>query len=115
MRLLVLYEELAPYFIVCISNYSGVNATVPIKFIGTAIISCAATGTPLAVNNATICSGATATLIITGGTGTATWTPGPTITNTLIVSPSTTTTYTVTGTSSFGCTGTATSMVTVMI
>jgi gliding motility-associated-like protein len=84
-------------FLLCISNYSGVNANVPINFIGTSIISCApTTGTPLAVNNATICSGGTATLIVTGGTGTATWTPGPSVTNTLIVSPPATTTYTAT-------------------
>ena len=83
-------------FIVCISNYSGVNATVPVKFIGTAIISCVSVGTPLVANNATICSGGTATLIVTGGTGTATWTPGPSVTNTLIVSPVVTTTYTAT-------------------
>lgn len=81
-------------FLICISNYSSVNATVPVKFFGTAVISCAAVTGTLAVNNATICSGGTATLVITGGTGTATWTPGPTVTNTLIVSPSTTTTYT---------------------
>jgi gliding motility-associated-like protein len=103
-------------FIICISNYSGVNATVPVKFIGTSVVSCAATtGTPLAVNNATICSGGTATLIITGGTSatTATWTPGPTVTNTLIVSPSTTTTYTATKPGGCG-TGTITATVSVV-
>jgi gliding motility-associated-like protein len=103
-------------FLICISNYSGVNATVPVNFIGTALVSCAATtGTPLAVNNATICSGGTATLVITGGAAatTATWTPGPTVTNTLIVSPMTTTTYTATKPAGCG-TGTITATVSVV-
>ncbi len=100
-------------FILCISNYSSVNATVPINFFGTAVISCAPVGTPLAVNNATICSGGTATLIVTGGTGTATWTPGPSVTNTLIVSPSATTTYTANKPGGCG-TGTITATVSVV-
>jgi gliding motility-associated-like protein len=100
-------------FILCISNYSSVNGTVPLKFIGTAVISCAAVGTPLAINNATICAGGTTTLIVTGGTGTATFTPGPMVTNTAVVSPLATTIYTVN--KSGGCgTGTVTATVTVL-
>lgn len=100
-------------FLICISNYSGVNATVPVKFIGTAQISCAPVGTPLTINSSTICSGGTATLIVSGGTGTATFTPGPIVTNTAVVSPLATTIYTVNKPGGCG-TGTVTTTVTVL-
>ncbi|MFH0895301.1 MAG: gliding motility-associated C-terminal domain-containing protein [Bacteroidota bacterium] len=64
----------------------------------------------ITVNNPTICSGSSATLTASGGT-TYAWNTGAT-TNPITINPTTTTTYTVTGTSS-GCTGTATSVVTV--
>jgi gliding motility-associated-like protein len=100
-------------FLLCISNYSGVNATVPVKFIGTCIVSCAPAGTPLAINSSTICSGSSATLIVSGGTGTATFTPGPIVTNTAVVTPLATTIYTVNKPGGCG-TGTITTTVTVL-
>ena len=55
------------------------------------------TATPtVAANNATICSGSSATLIATGATS-YTWNPGATISSSIIVTPTANTIYTVTG------------------
>lgn len=58
-----------------------------------------------------ICSGQSATLTATGGTG-YTWSSGQT-TSSINISPTSNTTYTVTATNAGGCTGTATITVTV--
>jgi gliding motility-associated-like protein len=100
-------------FLVNISNYSGVNASVPVKFIGTASVACTPVGAPLGINSPTICAGGTATLIVTGGSGTATFTPGSMVTNTAIVNPLATTVYTVTKPGGCG-TGSVTTTVTVI-
>ncbi|MBS1647314.1 MAG: gliding motility-associated C-terminal domain-containing protein [Bacteroidetes bacterium] len=63
------------------------------------------------VNNATICSGGTATLSANGAS-TYTWAPGGSTANPLTVSPGGTTSYTVTG-SSAGCTSSAVATVSV--
>ncbi len=63
------------------------------------------------VNNATICSGQTATLTATGG-ATYGWSTGAT-TNTIIVNPTTNSSYTVTETSSSACSANAVASVTV--
>jgi gliding motility-associated-like protein len=62
------------------------------------------------INNPTICEG-TSVLLTANGATSYNWNDGSTL-STLTVSPTTSTTYTVTGTS-LGCTGTATSNVTV--
>jgi gliding motility-associated-like protein len=102
-------------FLICLSNYSSQSTSLPLNFFGTATISCS-TFTPITVNSATICPGASATLTATGG-NTYTWSPGTGLSATtgasVTASPATTTTYTVTGTGSCG-TGTATSVVTVL-
>ncbi len=100
-------------FLINISNYSNVNALVPINFFGSAAISCAPAGSSLSVNSPTICNGGTATLVVTGATGTATWNPGSIVSNTAVVSPAATTIYTVTGSGACGP-GTATTQVTVI-
>ncbi len=69
------------------------------------------TGISMAVNNATICVGQTATLTASGAT-TYTWDSGPQ-TNSVTVNPASTTIYTVSGTAGT-CTGSATSTVTVI-
>jgi gliding motility-associated-like protein len=69
------------------------------------------TGITLSVNNATICTGQTASLTASGAT-TYTWDSGAQ-TNTLNVNPASTTIYTVSGTAGT-CTGSTTSTVTVI-
>jgi gliding motility-associated-like protein len=102
-------------YIICLSNYSSQTTSVPLNFFGTASVSCT-TFTPITVNNATICPGASATLTAAGGL-TYSWTPptGLSATSgaTVVASPATTTTYTVTGNGACGS-GTATSTVTVL-
>jgi gliding motility-associated-like protein len=68
----------------------------------------------ITVNNATICSGATATLTAAGGTSYS-WSPGLSSTTgtSVTASPTATTTYTVTGTNANNCVNTAISIVTV--
>jgi gliding motility-associated-like protein len=98
-------------FLICLSNYSSQTTSVPLNFFGSASVSCT-TFTPITVNSATICPGATATLTAAGG-NTYSWSPGGQTTASINVSPASTTTYTVTGTGACG-TGTATSTVTVL-
>ncbi|MGZ3904664.1 MAG: DUF7948 domain-containing protein [Bacteroidia bacterium] len=65
----------------------------------------------LTVNNPSICIGATATLVVSGG-ATYTWNTGAT-NDTLYLTPAATTTYSVTGVNANGCIGSATNTVTV--
>ncbi|MES2133242.1 MAG: T9SS type A sorting domain-containing protein [Bacteroidota bacterium] len=95
------------------TNYT-VNGTNSFGCVHTATTSVSITSSPtIAINSATICSGATATLTATG-VSSYTWT-SPASNNAVIsVTPNTTTTYSVSGTSA-GCAGvySATTMVTV--
>ena len=83
-------------FIICLSNFSGIDATLPLSFPGTANISCTP---PLTVNNPSICPGESATLTANfpGNPSTVSyaWSTGET-TQSIIVSPLSTSTYTVT-------------------
>lgn len=83
---------------------------------GTATSTVTVTPNPvISVNNATLCEGSSATLTASGATS-YTWSPAGGLSATsgtsVTANPATTTTYTVTGTDN-GCTGTATSTVTV--
>ena len=74
--------------------------------INTAVSSVAVNSLPIiSVTSATICSGATGT-VIASGASTYTWSTGAT-TNSIVDSPSITTDYTVSGTSAEGCLGVA--------
>lgn len=82
---------------------------------GTAVSTATIAPGPLVtVNSPTICLGETA-ILTASGANTYTWTPGATSSgiNTATASPSVTTTYTVAGTDSTGCSGTASSTVTI--
>ena len=107
-------------FLICMSNYSSLSATLPLSFPGTANISCTPV-LPLTVNNASICPGESATLTanIPGNPSTVSylWSPGGETTQSITVSPISSTTYTVSA-SGFGINGapisnSATSTVTV--
>jgi gliding motility-associated-like protein len=91
------------------TTYTVTGTTAGCTGTATATVTVAASLT-VTVNSPTICAGAQATLTA-GGANTYVWSDGSTD-NPLIVSPASTTTYTVTGTSG-GCSGTATSTVTV--
>ncbi len=67
------------------------------------------------VNDDAICPNSS-TMLIAGGADTYTWSAGtiPSTGSVVIVSPATTTTYTVTGTTSYGCSATAVSTVTLL-
>lgn len=97
-------------FIVCVSNYSNINATISMIFTGTAGTSCVPFS---AVNSQTICPGAAATLSVTSSLGnpTYTWMPGGFNTPSISVSPAATTVYTV----SVGGTNTVTSTYTTQV
>lgn len=106
-------------FLICMSNYSSLSATLPLSFPGTANISCTPV-LPLTVNNASICPGESVTLTanIPGNPSTVSysWSTGDT-TQSITVSPISSTTYTVSA-SGFGINGepisnSATSTVTV--
>jgi gliding motility-associated-like protein len=106
-------------FLICMSNYSSLNATLPLSFPGTANISCTPV-LPLTVNNASICPGESVILTanIPGNPSTVSysWSTGET-TQSITVSPISSTTYTVSA-SGFGINGapisnSATSTVTV--
>ena len=106
-------------FLICMSNYSSLSATLPLSFPGTANISCTPV-LPLTVNNASICPGESVTLTanIPGNPSTVSysWSTGET-TQSITVSPISSTTYTVSA-SGFGINGapisnSATSTVTV--
>ena len=101
---------------IIVSPSTTTNYTV----IGTDGNGCKATGTGtvvinpsvnLSVNNPVICAGANATLFATGGTSYM-WNTG-TMSSVLTVNPTTSTAYSVTATNSYGCSGTATALVTV--
>ena len=83
-------------FLICLSNFSGIDATLPLSFPGTANISCTP---PLTVNNPSICPGESAILTANfpGNPSTVSysWSTGET-TQSIIVSPLSTSTYTVT-------------------
>ena len=85
-------------FLICLSNFSGIDATLPLSFPGTANISCTPV-LPVTVNNASICPGESATLTANSpgnpSTVSYTWSSGET-TQSITVSPLTTSTYTVT-------------------
>ncbi len=85
-------------FLICMSNYSSLSATLPLSFPGTANISCTPV-LPLTVNNASICPGESVTLTANSPGNPSTvsyaWSTGET-TQSITVSPLTTTTYTVT-------------------
>ena len=107
-------------FLICMSNYSSLSATLPLSFPGTANISCTPV-LPLTVNNASICPGESVTLTanIPGNPSTVSylWSPGGETTQSITVSPISSTTYTVSA-SGFGINGapisnSATSTVTV--
>ena len=107
-------------FLICMSNYSSLSATLPLSFPGTANISCTPV-LPLTVNNASICPGESVTLTanIPGNPSTVSylWSPGGETTQSITVSPISSTTYTVSA-SGFGINGvpisnSATSSVTV--
>ena len=100
-------------------------ATTTYTITGTSAAGCTSTATAtvtvnpnptVTVNNATICSGASATLTANGAS-TYVWSPATGLSATtgssVTANPTATTTYTITGTSAAGCTGTATSTVTV--
>ena len=106
-------------FLICMSNYSSLSATLPLSFPGTANISCTPV-LPLTVNNASICPGESVTLTanIPGNPSTVSysWSTGDT-SQSITVSPISSTTYTVSA-SGFGINGapisnSATSSVTV--
>ncbi|MBS1652263.1 MAG: hypothetical protein JSU07_09660, partial [Bacteroidetes bacterium] len=100
-------------YIVCMSNYSGVSATVPLQFFGTASVSCLPIPNPLTVNNPSICLGSSATLTVSGLSGTTyTWVPPGSTGSSVAVSPIVTSTYTVNGLLGL-CTSSATGVVTV--
>ena len=67
----------------------------------------------IAVNNATICSGKSATLTASGASS-YTWMPGSLTGSVITVNPSTTTVYTITGVNSLGCNSTQTATVTIL-
>jgi gliding motility-associated-like protein len=93
-----------------LSSYS-VTATNASGCTGTAGVTVTVTPNPIpTVNGATICAGTSATLTATGG-GSYSWNTGLT-TSAITVTPAINTTYTVTVTN-IGCTGSATSAVTV--
>ena len=71
------------------------------------------TAPTVTVTNASLCSGSS-TVLTVGGANTYTWSPGGLNTNTISVNPSTTSTYIATGANLFGCTNTATAIVTVV-
>jgi gliding motility-associated-like protein len=107
-------------FLICLSNFNGIDATLPLSFPGTANISCTPV-LPLTVNNASICPGESVTLTanIPGNPSTVSylWSPGGETTQSITVSPISSTTYTVSA-SGFGINGapisnSATSTVTV--
>jgi gliding motility-associated-like protein len=85
-------------FLICMSNFSSLNDTLPLSFPGTANISCTPV-LPLTVNNASICPGESVTLTANSPGNPSTvsyaWSTGET-TQSITVSPLTTTTYTVT-------------------
>ena len=93
-------------FLICMSNYSSLSATLPLSFPGTANISCTPV-LPLTVNNASICPGESVTLTanIPGNPSTVSysWSTGDT-TQSITVSPISSTTYTVSA-SGFGING----------
>lgn len=90
-------------FILCFSNYSSVNTLVPLNFFGTAVVSCTPLTNTLAINSASICAGAVATLSVPSSPGTTyTWQPGNVTGNTMTVSPSSTTIYTLSATNACG-------------
>jgi len=91
------------------TNYTVTGTTAGCSATATATVTVVGSMT-VTVNSPTICAEDAATLTA-GGANTYLWSDGSTD-NPLIVSPGTTTTYTVTG-SSGGCSGTATSTVTV--
>lgn len=95
------------------TNYT-VSGTNSFGCVHTVTTSVSITSSPsIAINSATICSGATATLTATG-VSSYTWTSPASNNAVIAVSPNTTTTYSVSGTSA-GCAGvySATTMVTV--
>lgn len=82
-------------FIICVTNFSNVNATVNMTFGGTANLTCI----PFSASNSqSICPGKTATLTATSNLSSPsyTWNPGNFNTPTINVSPASTTVYTVT-------------------
>ena len=85
-----------------------------------AVITVTVNPTPsFTVDSYTICNGSQTTVTVTGATSgvTYSWTPSTGLSATtgtsVVASPTTTTVYTVSGTNSFGCTGVATSTITV--
>ena len=112
-------------FLICMSNYSSLNVTLPLSFPDPSIngnvnISCTPV-LPLTVNNASICPGESVTLTanIPGNPSTVSylWSPGGDTSQSITVSPISSTTYTVSA-SGFGINGapisnSATSSVTV--
>ena len=106
-------------FIICISNYSGVNTAVSFSNTGTAGLSC----NPFVIAPKTICNGSSA--VLTGSTNltgaSATITPGGQVSTgsgiSFTVSPTTTTSYTVTlqGTNSMNSVVTVTTVTSVNV
>lgn len=82
-------------FIMCVTNFSSVNATINMNFTGTANLSCVPFGSS---SSQTICPLATATLVGSTNLGSPsyTWEPGGLNTATINVSPTSTTIYTLT-------------------
>ena len=82
-------------FIICVTNFSGVNTTINMNFTGTAGTSCASFASS---NSQTICPLATATLVASTNLSAPsfTWEPGGFTTQTITVSPTATTIYTLT-------------------
>lgn len=95
-------------FIICFSNYSSVNTTVPLSFFGTATVSCDDIFDLDIITSVTpseICEGESVTITAQGGTG-VTWSPSVGLNSTsgtaVTATPNVTTTYTATGTTPCG-------------
>jgi gliding motility-associated-like protein len=108
-------------FIICISNYSGVNTLVSFQSLGTASLSC--NPSCISVNNPTLCSGSSSSIVAasSGNLSNISFSLNPggltSITPTFAISPSVNTSYTIFATglnsSSVAVTQTAVSNVTV--
>jgi gliding motility-associated-like protein len=90
-------------FIICFSNFSSVNTTVPLNFFGTAGVSCAGVAginIQTSVTPSVICAGQSVTMTAQGGTN-LNWTPSTglnsTTASTVVATPNVTTTYKVVG------------------
>jgi gliding motility-associated-like protein len=106
-------------FVICISNYSGVNTLVSFQSLGSASLSCSPNCNP----NYTVCYGSTATIVPVNFAALASPVysiePGgqSNTTGSLVVSPSVTTSYTtyITGTNQMNAVQTITSVSTVTV